>query len=237
MHSSKAMTDPNLPSAKGGARADPLPSWRPLPSAIVTSAAYAALYALANHLTSLRSDVGQGVFAWERAIPFVGWSVVPYLSICAFFIGSFFVDPNGERLRRHVLRLFILLLLSLICYAAFPLRFTFERPHTEGLIGLMFQALAWFDMPYNRAPSLHIGVLVLLWARFAPRLQGWSALALHAWFALIAVSVLTTYQHHVLDVPAGAAVGMASILLTARPVALRTAGRRRLRCASSRAAA
>ncbi|WP_067270886.1 hypothetical protein [Mitsuaria sp. 7] len=188
--------------------------WRPLPCAVATSAAYAALYTLSNQLTSLRTDVGAGVFAWERAIPFVSWTVVPYLSICVFFVLSFFIDADGDRLRRHVLRLLIVLVVSVLCYAAFPLRFTFERPATEGALGVMFDLLGHCDMPYNRAPSLHIGVLVLMWARFAPVLRGGWAVGLHAWFVLIGVSVLTTYQHHVLDVPAGAALGLAAILLT-----------------------
>lgn len=188
--------------------------WRPLPCAVATSVTYVALYAMSNRLTSLRSDVGTGVFAWERAIPFVGWTVVPYLSLCLFFALSFFVDPDRERLRRHVLRLAIVLLVSVLCYAAFPLRFTFERPPTAGWIGALFDLLGLCDMPYNRAPSLHIGVLVLMWARFAPCLRGWRGAALHVWFALIAVSVLTTYQHHVLDVPAGAMLGIGAVLLT-----------------------
>lgn len=200
--------------------------WRPVHCGVATSAAYVALYGLSNQLTSLRTDVGLGVFAWERAIPFVSWTVVPYLSICVFFALSFFVDPDVERLRRHVLRLLIVLVVSVLCYAAFPLRFTFERPPTDGVIGALFDVLGHCDMPYNRAPSLHIGVLVLLWARFAPVLRGWQALALHLWFGLIGVSVLTTYQHHVLDVPAGAALGVAAILLTGRPFHFRNLGRR-----------
>ncbi|WP_431257813.1 hypothetical protein ACQ86G_24945 [Roseateles chitinivorans] len=195
--------------------------WRPMPCAAATSATYAALYTLSNHVTSLRTDVGAGVFAWERAIPFVSWTVVPYLSICLFFALSFFIDGDAERLRRHVLRLLIVLIVSVLCYAAFPLRFTFERPPTDGAIGLMFDLLGHCDMPYNRAPSLHIGVLVLLWARFTPALRGWQAAALHLWFVLIGVSVLTTYQHHVMDVPAGAALGAMAILLTAPPRRMR----------------
>lgn len=189
--------------------------WQPVPCAAATSAAYAVLYALSNQLTSHRTDVGAGVFDWERSIPFIGWTIVPYLSIIVFFVGAFFVDTDREALRRHVLRLAIVLLVSLLCYAAFPLRYTFERPRTGGLVGLLFELLGHCDMPYNRAPSLHIGVLVLLWARFAPVLRGAWGIALRFWFALIAVSVLTTYQHHVLDVPAGVAVGILALLLTA----------------------
>jgi hypothetical protein len=195
-------------------RAALAPPWQPLHWMGVTSLAYAGLYGLANQLTSLRADVGEGVFGWERAIPFVGWSIVPYLSITVFFVLSFFVDADRQRLRRHVARLFVVLLVSVLCYAAFPLRFTFERPPTQGLVGLMFDLLGACDMPYNRAPSLHIGVLTVLWVRFAPGLCGWRCVCLHGWFALIAASVLTTYQHHVLDVPAGAALGALAIGIT-----------------------
>jgi hypothetical protein len=146
------------------------------------------------------------VFEWERAIPFVEWTIVPYLSICAFFVWSFFVARDG--LAAHAARLLLALAVSAVCYVAMPLRFTFERPPTSGLTGLLFELLALCDLPYNRAPSLHIGVLVILWARFAAHLRGWRLPLLTVWFAAIAISVLTTYQHHVIDVPAGLAVGM-----------------------------
>jgi hypothetical protein len=171
------------------------------------SLGFALLYWLSNRLTSIRNDIGDGVFEWERAIPFVEWTIVPYLSICAFFVLSFFIDRDAAELDRHVRRLWLALLISVACYAAFPLRFAFERPLTTGLTGLLFSALSAFDQPYNRAPSLHISVLLILWVRFAGHVTGWRLAALGAWFALIGVSVLTTYQHHVIDVPAGLALG------------------------------
>lgn len=190
--------------------------WPPMTWLLATSVAYAALYGLANHWTGLRADVGLGVYAWESAIPFVGWTIMPYLSIVAFFALSFFIDPDPRELQRHVLRLALVLTVSVICYALFPLQFTFARPPTHGAIGWLFDALSAFDLPYNRAPSLHIGVLAILWVRIAPALGGWRRVALHAWFLLISISVLTTYQHHVIDVPAGAALGAFVVVLTAR---------------------
>ncbi|MBC8057655.1 MAG: hypothetical protein H7Y61_13860 [Rhizobiales bacterium] len=216
--------------------------WRPATSLLATSFAFTVAYGLANQLTSLRDDVGLGVFAWERAIPFVGWTIVPYLSIIAFFALSFFIDADARSLRRHVVRLLLVLAVSVACYAAFPLRFTFARPETDGAVGLLFDLLGACDLPYNRAPSLHIGVLSVLWARFVPCLQGWPRACLHAWFLLIAVSVLTTYQHHVLDVPAGALLGVLVIAITAgrgREASRRIGGWFRLRllptCCASRA--
>lgn len=206
----------------------------PVSACLLVSAAFAVAYGLANRLTSARSDIGRGVFDWERAIPFVDWTILPYLSICAFFAASFFVGSDRDALGRHVTRLLLALGLSLMCYAAFPLRFTFERPPTSGALGALFALLSAVDLPYNRAPSLHIGVLVILWARFAPLWGGLRRVALGAWFGLIALSVLTTYQHHVIDLPAGAAVGLLCIALTRRrwlhgPSPRRPAERSRLR--------
>ena len=178
------------------------------------SLVFVAIYGLANHLTSLRSDIGAAVFDWESAIPFVAWTIVPYLSICVFFVLSFFVDRPPGDLRRHVVRLAVVLGASVVCYAAFPLRFTFDRPTVEGVCRPLYAALTWFDLPYNRAPSLHIAMLVVLWDRFMPALNRRRQTLLGSWFVLIGVSVLTTYQHHVIDVLAGLALGATAVATT-----------------------
>jgi membrane-associated phospholipid phosphatase len=182
---------------------------------LALGAVYLSSYWLANQLTHLRTDIGTTVFEWERAIPFVEWTIIPYLSIVLFFVASFFVGQRNEDyradLKTHVTRLALVLAISLVCFALVPLRYTFERPVTTGFTGLMFDALQTFDRPYNRAPSLHISVLVILWARFAACVFGWRRYAMALWFALIGVSVLTTYQHHAIDVPAGAAAAYLAI--------------------------
>jgi protein-tyrosine phosphatase len=93
------------------------------------------------------------------------------------------------------------------------LKFSFDRPASEGIFGLMFDALAGFDRPFNQAPSLHISLLIVLWALYAKRLSGPALWLLHAWFLLIGVSVLTTYQHHFVDIPTGTLVGLLCLWL------------------------
>ena len=73
--------------------------------------------------------------------------------------------------------------------------------------------LTGFDKPFNQAPSLHIALLVCLWVLFLRRLRGIGRWVLHGWFALIVVSVLTTYQHHFIDVPTGFWVGWICVWL------------------------
>jgi hypothetical protein len=203
-----------MPSTPRLTRADaPVPTNVRVLYLAATSAVFVCAYALANLWTAQRSDVGQGVFEFERGIPFVAWTIVPYLSVLGFFAASFFVGDRTA-LERHVRRILTDLALSLACYALVPLRFQFERPVPEGVCGWLFTLLGACDLPYNRAPSLHISVLLILWVRLLPFVPArWQGL-LHGWFTLIGVSVLTTYQHHLIDIPAGLAVGALSLYLS-----------------------
>ena len=83
----------------------------------------------------------------------------------------------------------------------------------DGIPGALFNLLAVFDKPFNQAPSLHIALLVILWDRYAAHTGGAWRWLLHGWFALIGVSVLTTYQHHVIDVPTGMLLGFLCLWL------------------------
>ncbi len=200
--------------------------WLPLLTAF-----FFASYGFANWLTSLRHDVGTVVFGWERHIPFVPWTIVPYWTIDLLYGLSLFVCTTRRELDAHVKRLFAVQVLSVAGFLLFPLRFTFERPDTEGVLGWMFDVLTGFDKPFNQAPSLHIGLLVVLWARYAAHTPRAVLGLLHAWFLLIGVSVLTTYQHHFIDVPTGVWVGLTCLAAipderTEAQVARATVGRR-----------
>jgi hypothetical protein len=179
----------------------------------VVTLIFCTAYGLANQLTHNRADVGTAVFAWERSIPFIDWTIVPYLSIVPFFAASFFLCGERPLLRAHVRRVLTVLAISLACFVLWPLRFTFERPPTTEAVGALFELLHLFDLPYNRAPSLHISVVVILWAVYVERLHGAMRLAIGLWFGLIGLSVLTTYQHHVIDVPAGLLAGWLCVRL------------------------
>ncbi|WP_431822053.1 phosphatase PAP2/dual specificity phosphatase family protein [Burkholderia sp. F1] len=180
----------------------------------VMGAVFFSSYGFANWLAARRAAVPTFAFGWEHAIPFVPWTIVPYWSIDLLYALSFFFWTRRDDLLDHVKRLLTVQLISVACFIAWPLRFGFERPDAGGVAGALFTLLMGFDKPFNQAPSLHIGLLVVLWAVYARHLRGTPArAALHLWFAAIGVSVLTTYQHHVIDVPTGAAVGCLALFL------------------------
>jgi len=170
-----------------------------------------ASYGFANWLAARRAHVGAIAFAWEHRIPFLAWTILPYWSIDLLYAISLYVCTTKRELDRHALRLLFVQLVCVACFIAFPLRFSFARPEVHGLSGTLFNILGTFDKPFNQAPSLHIALLVLIWTRLAAHVEHrWF---LNAWMLLIGVSVLTTFQHHFIDVPTGLAVGLIALWL------------------------
>ncbi|SFP71634.1 phosphatase PAP2/dual specificity phosphatase family protein [Pseudomonas borbori] len=173
-----------------------------------------ASYSFANWLSSQRDDVGSLMFAWENRMPLWPWTIVPYWSIDLLYGLSFLLPATRREMDRHGLRLLSVQLLCIAAFLLWPLRFTFERPELDGLFGSLFDVLMGFDKPFNQAPSLHIALLVVIWIMFARHTHGlWLRGLLHGWFALIGVSVLTTWQHHFIDVPTGVLAGWLCVWL------------------------
>lgn len=173
-------------------------------------------YGFATWYTAQRDDVGTLVFAWESHMPFWAWTIVPYWSIDLLYGLSLLACLTRRQLDTHGLRLLSAQLLAVSCFLLWPLRFTFERPEMDGVFGWLFAVLAGFDKPFNQAPSLHIALLVILWVcfeRYARLFHSAWRWLLHGWFALIGVSVLTTWQHHFIDLPTGALAGWLCVWL------------------------
>jgi membrane-associated phospholipid phosphatase len=181
-------------------------------------------YGGANWLASRREDVGSIVFEWERAIPFIAWTIVPYWSINLFYALSLFVNDAKGGLDRLAGRYLTAQVVAVSCFLAFPLAATFVRPETTGLPGFMFAVLGGFDKPFNQAPSLHIALLVIIWDHLRHRLPEPAKIVWHGWCLLIGASVLTTWQHHFIDIPTGALLGLSALWLFPRAGALPFAG-------------
>ncbi|UDF32257.1 UNVERIFIED_ORG: phosphatase PAP2/dual specificity phosphatase family protein (plasmid) [Roseateles sp. XES5] len=170
-------------------------------------------YGTANWLASLRSDVPNLAFGWEKHIPFLAWTIVPYWSINAFYALSLFVNETPAAVGRLARRYLTAQIIAVACFIAFPLQAIFIRPDTDGLPGFLFDVLGGFDKPFNQAPSLHIALLVIIWDHWRGRLTGKARMLWHGWSLLIGLSVLTTWQHHAIDIPTGALLGFFALWL------------------------
>ncbi len=197
------------------------------------------IYGFCNWLTARRSGVGTFYFEWERAIPFLPLMIVPYMSIDLFFAGSPFLCRTREEIRTLARRIVFAILVSAAGFLLFPLQFGFPRPAVSGLSGSLFALLTSFDQPYNQAPSLHISLRSIIWSVYWRYTAGPLRAVLSVWFLLIGVSVLFTYQHHVVDVVSGQLVSLLAFYWFPgkRPEAARSTPNRKLAVAYGAAAA
>jgi len=170
-------------------------------------------YGFANWYASQQSGLPHIVFDWEKSIPFIAWTIIPYWSIDFFYAISPFICRSRHELDAHGKRLFVAQIIAVSCFILFPLEFSFARPQTSGISGDLFIALSSFDQPFNQAPSLHIALLVILWALYRRHLPLKLLWPFHVLCAFIAISVLTTYQHHFIDIPTGALLGSLCVWL------------------------
>ena len=165
-----------------------------------------ASYTLSNYYAASLAYVPEIAFAWERNIPFWEWTILPYWSLNLMYAAAFFLCQDTREQNRYVARLVSAQIVATTCFMLFPLHFGWPKPPTDGLWGVMFDSLVAFDLPYNQSPSLHIALSIIVgafyWTRF-PKIR----LPILLWQSLIALSVLTTYQHHFIDVPTGALLG------------------------------
>lgn len=209
------MTD--LPGHKAHALASSLSGGRPWSRALMWFAGLVPFfflsYGIANTIAAANPNVGSIVYPWEQYIPFLPWSIVPYWSIDLFYGAALFLCLTRVEVDTLAWRLLSVQVVAVACFILFPLAFSVDRPEIAGIPGQMFSALEGFDKPFNQAPSLHIALLVVLWVHYVKHVPDRLRKTLHVWFTAIGVSVLTTYQHHFIDVPTGALLGLFSVWL------------------------
>lgn len=173
-----------------------------------------AAYGFANGWAASRAFVPTLAFDWERSLPFWQWTIFPYWTINAFYALSVFLAKDKHTLDRHAARLLTATCLAVACFVIWPLRFGFGLPEVTGAPAVLFNALRGFDQPFNQAPSLHIALAVILWDWYRRLIHApWARIVLHVWAFAICASVLTTWQHHFIDIPTGSLLGLVCVWL------------------------
>lgn len=191
--------------------------WAALKTSIGLSLLFLLVYGSANVLSSRRDDVEVWVFAWERYIPFVPLMIVPYMSIDLFFVAAPFLARNREDLHSFAKRIAAAIIVAGIFFLAMPLRFSFDRPPVDGILGQIFNTFRLLDRPFNQFPSLHITLCILLADIYLSHTRGAVRTAAQVWFSLIGASTLLVYQHHVIDIVGGFVLAVACLYAFPHP--------------------
>lgn len=161
------------------------------------------VYGGCNWITARRPNVGTLYFEWERAIPFVPFFILPYMSIDLLFVAAPFLCRTDHELSILTKRIATAIVAAGVCFLLFPLRFAFQRPHADGWLGASFDWFRGMDAPYNLLPSLHAALMLILTDVYFRNTRGVIRIAIMIWFVLIALSPILTYQHHLIDILGG----------------------------------
>lgn len=164
-------------------------------------------YGLTNHYTASRANVPEITYTWEQHIPFLPCTIIPYWSLNFFYGLGFFLCTSTREQHRYIAQLLAAQAIAISSFLLFPLQISWTRDVSDSLFAPLFRSLAAFDLAYNEMPSLHI-ILTLIIGRFYwPKLPPWLRPLWFTWCLLIGASVLTTYQHHFIDIPVALLAG------------------------------
>lgn len=138
----------------------------------------------------------------DRAIPFLLWTVWPYFALVLLLF-----LPLGIRdralYRRALWAFTFAVTINIVVWMVWPTVYPRPpRPDGGGLTGLAYRWLVSIDTPANCLPSGHItSPVVGCWAlsREHPKHRIWIWPSL----LLLSLTILTTKQHYVWDLPAG----------------------------------
>ncbi len=167
-------------------------------------------YGVANYYAEQTAPHPSLNFDWERNIPFIPQFIVPYMSSDVMFIGAFLLPYTRLELRVLAARVLFIIVTAVVLFTLFPLQFAFEKPQSDSFSFLF--GLLQADLPYNQAPSLHIAFAIVLWYSMRKYLRPkWLKLAVAVWIWLIMLSTLFVFQHHIVDLPTGAALGFLAL--------------------------
>lgn len=162
---------------------------------------------------------------FDETIPFISVMIVPYSWSLLLFAASFFLVRTPTQLVMLTRRLILATLFACLVFYSYPARFSFNRTMPDDWSQIGYQFLQITDSPFNQLPSLHVSYAILLgislWNALDSKkieskninskninfkkmwlLSGYRLLLVSV-CALIIVSTVLTYQHHLLDVLGG----------------------------------
>lgn len=179
---------------------------------IICATVFMTVYNFAAWYTSTAEKVPSFVFDFEKYIPFLPWSIIPYMTSGIFFCFVFFMGKNDEQLKILTRRMLFITVTAGLCFIVFPLQFSLVKPIANNFVlGYSFKFLKIFDSSFNQAPSLHIAYAFVFWTVFRNFRK--TRLLIMLWLILLGISTLTVYQHHFIDILTAAVLAHFSFVI------------------------
>ncbi len=179
---------------------------------------FGLVYGSSLWYASALNDVPSFVFSFEKHIPFIPWTIIPYLSSGVFFCTVFLHLDSKDKLYIFLKRVLFMTLVAGIGFVFLPLKYSFAKPEIDNSVfNYLFRFLDMVDDPYNQSPSLHVAFAFAFWTVFR-NINSKLRTVAAVWLLLLGISTLTTYQHHVIDILTGSILAhVAFIIFPSQP--------------------
>lgn len=185
-------------------------SWRGTLCAAVSMALLIGYAIVQNH--PLEPSRLLPLTAFEQRLPLLPWTVAIYNTLALALIAAGLFAPDWARARRLFLSCG---LVAAVCFFVFTFapthypRALYPLPPDGGWATAWLSWVRGHDLPSSCLPSMHVALAWALALSVCEYGRGMRLFVL-LWAAAVSVSTLTTKQHYLLDVAAGAALGVAS---------------------------
>lgn len=177
------------------------------------AAAYMILYVLPN-FHPLFPPRHLPLLAIDRAVPFLPWTFIIYLSDYLLALTVILWIDSHDRFHSLARVAFTVLVLSGICFIFFPT--TYPRPvyptDEPWLVQFFMNLVGGADTPNNCFPSMHVA-LTGACTYGIRNCTNKVRFTYFVWSLLIFGSTLTTKQHYFVDILGGIVVAAVAILL------------------------
>lgn len=193
---------------------------------VLLFALFMVVYSGTNYLTSLREVKIRIDFGFEHRLPFVPELSIVYSSLYLMFLAVPFVLRTTSELRWFAKLMGGITIFAGVCFLLLPAEVGFDVPQDLGWFPAAFVIADQLNQTYNLCPSLHVAYSATCAEVFRRKNHryGWP---FHLWALAVAVAAWLTYQHHLVDLIAGYALGV-----SATAMACRLHGTKRRHCAS-----
>jgi protein-tyrosine phosphatase/membrane-associated phospholipid phosphatase len=192
---------------------------------VLLSLLFVLVYGSTNWFTAIRpaSEVRTWYFPWElKLTPYVPALIVPYMSLDLLFFLAAFLCHDRREIHLFERRVIFAILVAAGFFLAMPLKLAWpDRPQVNGWFGHFVEASVTapflMEYPHNLFPALHITLSLLVGDVYARHSRGIVRLLLVAWFVLIGLSTILTWQHHLVDLAGGWLLGVFALYLFREP--------------------
>ena len=182
-----------------------------VPLALINSAGYLLL-----NQYHLRAPIELPLSPLDRAIPFVAWTMWPYLVLMLLDVVVPLALRDRQVFRETIFAYVVAIALNFVFWTLLPTTYPRPAPPSgDSITEAAFRIMVSVDSPASCFPSGHITIpAVACWGfvREHPKLR----LVVWVIFLLFSLTVLTTKQHYVADILGGLGTALVGVIAAQR---------------------